>query len=146
MEAIDKNLSYVQAVREGLEGSGFSIGQARPFQEYTPSRYLVTIVGIGILASVFILLDTLFSFPPAIELGLFVLGIIAYAVLLSTGYATFARQMAAFGGSIVFPILAISTVYSKSIWKSGTGKTLQLRDAILLWMEASGISIVGGSL
>jgi len=146
MEAIDKNLSYVQAVREGLEGSGFSIGQARPFQEYTPSRYLVTIVGIGILASVFILLDTLFSFPPAIELGLFVLGIIAYAVLLSTGYATFARQMAAFGGSIVFPILAISTVYSKSIWKSGTGKTLQLRDAILLWMEASGISIVGGLL
>ena len=83
--AIDKNLSYIQAIREGLEDSGVSIGQARSSKEYTPSRYLIMIVGIGILASAFILLDTLFSFQPVIELGLFGLGIILYSVLLSTG-------------------------------------------------------------
>jgi hypothetical protein len=146
MEAIDKNLSYIQAIREGLEASGFSIGQAQPFRQYMPGRYLIVVVGIGILAAAFILLDTLFSFPPAIELGLFALGIIVYAVLLSTGRATLARQLAAFGAAIVFPMLAVSGLYAKSLWKSHTDKAAPLKDAILLWLEASGISIVGGLL
>lgn len=144
--AIDKNLSYIQAIREGLEESGFSIGQARSSKEYTPSRYLIVIVGIGILASAFILLDTLFSFPPVIELGLFGLGIILYSVLLSTGYAILVRQLAALGGAIVFPMLAVSALYSKSLWKGHTAEGVHLKDAILLWLEASAISIVGGLL
>jgi hypothetical protein len=144
--AIDKNLSYVQAIREGLEESGFSIGQARPFKEYTPSRYIMAIVGAGILASSFILLDTLFSLQPVIELGLFGLGIILYSVLLSTGYATIVRQLAALGGAIVFPVLAVGVLYSKSLWKGHTGEGVHLKDAVLLWLESSAISIVGGLL
>ena len=143
---IDKNLSYIQAIREGLEDSGFSVGQARSSKEYTPSRYLVMIVGIGILASAFILFDTLFSFPPVIELGLFGLGTILYSVLLSTGYATLVRQLAALGGALVFPVLAVSALYSKSLWKGHTGEGVHLKDAALLWLEASAISIVGGLL
>ena len=144
--AIDKNLSYIQAIREGLEDSGFSIGQARSSKEYTPSRYLIMIVGIGILASAFILLDTLFSFQPVIELGLYGLGIILYSDLLSTGNATLVRQLAALGGAIVFPMLAVSGLYSKSLWKGHTGEGVHLKDAVLLWLEASAISIVGGLL
>ncbi len=145
-EAIDKNLSYIQAIGEGLEASGFSIGQARPFRQYTPGRYLIALVGIGILGFAFILLDTLFSFPPAIELGLFAIGVILYVVLLSTGQATFARQLAALGGAIVFPVLTVSGLYAKSLWRSYSGESVQLKDAILLWLKASGVSIVGGLL
>lgn len=144
--AIDKNISYIQAICEGLEGSGYSVGQAQPFREYTPSKYLIAVVGIGILASAFILLDTLLSIPPVIELGVFLLGIMAYVALLATGYATFARQLAAFGGAIVFPVLSVSSLYSKSLSARHTGKNRNVKDAILLWLEASGISVVGGLL
>lgn len=146
VDGIDINLNYIQAIRDELEASGFSIGEARPFKQYTPSRYLVIVVGLGILASAFILIDALFSLSPVLELGMFVLGIVAYAALLSTGLETLARQLVAFGGAIVFPILAVSALYSKSLWKAHTDKTLQLKDAILLWLEASGISVIGGLL
>ncbi len=144
--AIDKNLGYVQAIRDELEKSGFSVGQARPSQDYTPGRFFIAIVGIGILAAAFMLLDTLFSVPPVVELGLFGLGIIFYSALLSTGYATLMRQLVALGGAIVFPILAVSALYSKSLWKGHTGEGAHLKDAVLLWLEASAISIVGGLL
>ena len=145
-EIVGKNLDYIQAIKDGLLSSGFSIGQAKPIPRHIPGKYLVAMTGIGILAAAFILLDTLFSLPPVIELGLFALGSIIYVALLFTGYSTFIRQIAALGGAVVFPVLAVSTLYIKSLLKCGAYRTRQLKDALLLWLEASGISVVGGLL
>lgn len=146
ISAITKNLGYIEAVRGKIEESGFSIGQAQPIKEHTPDKYLLVVVGIGILSSAFILLDRLVTLPPIIELGLFGLGIVLYSVLLSTKYATLIRQLAALGGAIVVPILAVTGLYSKLLWRGRGAEGLCLKDAVLLWLEASAISVVGGFL
>ncbi|MGE5594062.1 MAG: DUF5693 family protein [Betaproteobacteria bacterium] len=144
--AVSENLDYVEAIARGMTESGFRLGEARPFEWYSPSKALLVVVAAGILAGGFMLLDMIAFVPPIAELGMFVLGLLAYAGLISTGFATFFRQLAALGSAIVFPALAVGLILARARrgrgarWGDGTG----LRDACLLWLEASGVSIVGG--
>lgn len=148
--AVSQNLDYVGAIARGMTESGFTLGEARPFEWYSPSRPLLVIVAAGILAGGFMLLDMIAFIPPIAELGMFVLGLLVYAGLISTGFATFFRQVAALGSAIVFPTLAVGLVLARARARrsrsprlgDGTG----LRDACLLWLEASGVSVVGGLL
>ena len=148
LAAVNRNLDYIEAIARGMTASGFTLGEARPFRQYSPGRVLLVVVAAGILAGGFMLLDMMASVPPIAELGMFVLGLLAYAGLISTRFATLFRQLAALGAAIVFPALAVGLTLARSrrargaSWGDGAG----LHDAYLLWLEASAVSVLGGLL
>lgn len=146
ISAINRNLDYVEAIADGLTSSGFTVGQAEPLRPYVPHKFLLVVVAAGIMAGAFILLDRMAQVPPMLELGLFALGLVAYAGSLFTGLSTLSREAAALGAAIVFPALAVDLIMARS-WRSkslawGTG----LSGAGRLWLEASGVSVIGGFL
>ncbi|MDI7247654.1 MAG: DUF5693 family protein [Bacillota bacterium] len=148
LAAVNRNLDYIEAIARGMSAAGFAVSGAQPLAPYSPSQVLLIVVAAGILAGAFMLLDMAASVPPIAELGLFALGLVAYAGLITTRFGTLFRQLAALGAAIVFPALAIGfvVVWSRRVrgtsWGSGAG----LRDALLLWLGGSGVSLLGGLL
>lgn len=152
--AIDYNIEYVRTVASALASSGFALGPARPVPPYGPDqsadvRAAIALVGAGILAGAFVLLDRLAALASALKLGLFGLGVVAYAALvslpMSAGIATLVRQAAALGAALVFPVLAVDLVLVQTRRAPlGTGRRARLLRACWLWLEASGISVLGG--
>ncbi len=148
--AINRNLDYIEAIARGMTSAGFAMGEAQPFRQYSPSLALLVAVGAGILAGAFMLLDMIAVVPPVAELGLFALGLLAYAGLASTRFATLIREAAALGAAVVFPALALGLVVARSrrarAGAAAPGSGAGLLDACLLWLEASGVSVLGGML
>ncbi|MGE5587902.1 MAG: DUF5693 family protein [Clostridia bacterium] len=148
LAAVNLNLDYIEAIARGMTSSGFTLGEARPFEWYSPARILLVVVAAGILAGGFMLLDMVVSVPPIAELGMFVLGLLAYGGLITTRFATLFRQLAALGAAIVFPALAVGVILTRprrarvARWGDGA----RLHDACLMWLEASAVSVLGGLL
>lgn len=146
ISAINHNLDYIEAIADGLAASGFTLGQAEPLKPYAPHEFYLVVMAAGIMAGAFILLDKVVQVPPVLELGLFALGLIAYTASLFTRLSALSREAAALGAAIVFPALAVDLIMARS-WRSkslasGTG----LSGGGCLWLEASGISVIGGFL
>ncbi|MCR4402075.1 MAG: DUF5693 family protein [Firmicutes bacterium] len=148
LAAVNHNLEYIEAIARGISASGFTLGEASPFEWYSPARVLLVLVAAGILAGGFMLLDMVAYVPPVVELGLFVLGLIAYGGFVATRFATIFRQLAALGAAIVFPALAVGIILTRSrrARSARWGEGAWLRDAYVLWLEASAVSVLGGML
>ncbi|HHV61484.1 MAG TPA: hypothetical protein GXX51_02445 [Firmicutes bacterium] len=151
---IHKNLDYLSRLRSALVAAGFRPGVARPMGTYSPGVRTFLVLGAGILAGGLLLLERLGCttyVKPVFEVVLLALGLLSYGLLGGAGRFTLARQAFALGAAVVFPGLAIIRVLNPGPagagynMSAGEGSGLVGR-ALVLWLEATGVSVAGGLL
>lgn len=103
-DCLAQNLAYVGALKKDLEQKGLSVGPAQPFAPLAPPRFLLFLIGLGVLAGGLELLRqmglTRFYLPIGLAAGA------AFAGLTAAAPQTGAKS-AALAAAVIFPALAV---------------------------------------
>lgn len=141
------NLEYVANVRDGLLGSGFTIGKAGVFQPYFPSPFLLVAITIGAVAAGVLFLTLVRPFSPRFQYALLVLISLIFALPLLKGSGNVVRQAVALCSAVIFPVLAMTWQIDR--WRSmsiqGQGSFMRImKDGIGGLVITVMLSMVGG--
>lgn len=133
-------VSFVEALKDGLQRAGFTIGQPMPFAELNVSVPVRVLCGVGAVSAFFLLLYLLIPVSATWAWRLFIAGVVVdVAFLVAVPGA--GRKYLAFKSALVFPTLAVLAAYAKARSARWGGGRAAL--GALFWM--SGISLVGAA-
>lgn len=114
-DVLQYNLNYINKLKNGLEDNGLNVAKAETFPYFKNSFLFLVIVGAGIIISGLYLLEKLIGINLKkyfwILLGT---GIILNIILLLLNKEILLRQILALGSAIVFPTLAVITIFNKN--------------------------------
>ncbi len=99
------NLQLIQETREKLEAEGLQLGEASVLQPLEISRFVLFVIGLGVIAGVMLL--ALMIGWTRIAIGCGILGLIAWTGLLVVDMVGPARKIMAFIAVVVFPTLSV---------------------------------------
>ncbi|MCL5035774.1 MAG: DUF5693 family protein [Chloroflexi bacterium] len=136
-EPIEKvNADFLEGLSSGLKNAGFSIGGAKPFSDFGPPLWMLTLVVLGISAGFALYLN---EFIPDDKPGILVLCALAlpaaFGLLYATGHVNGAVKVFALISGIIFSSLGL-VVFRK--------KLLSFKDEKFLNLTGQGILILLG--
>ncbi|HHY45709.1 MAG TPA: hypothetical protein GX506_00215 [Firmicutes bacterium] len=104
-DPIRGNIDYVRSLASALEREGFTLGKARPYQDFDVATTILAVIAAGALAGGILLLVELYTISPCTAVALFIAGLLAFTGLSAAGARVFARQLVALGAAVVYPSL-----------------------------------------
>ena len=104
----ETHVAYVSGVKQGLTAFDVPTGPAATFVPFMPSPFLLLLITIGTVAAGVLLVSVAVPFPRRMQYGVLGALSLALGVPLFFGQATLARQITAFGSSVLFPVLAMT--------------------------------------
>lgn len=130
-----QNIALFKDLTQRLEARGLDLGPVTPLPAHTPSRALVLLAGLGVVAGGVLLWERLFPGP----LGPFLLGLAAVVwIALAWAGGTGILKLTALAGVIIFPTLAVVSQVSPQ--RAGVGL------AAALVVKTTAISLIGAAL
>lgn len=144
----ETHVAYVSGVKQGLSEFDVPTGPATTFPPYRPHPGLLLLVTAGTVAAGVLLVSVVIPVPRRLQYGLFALLTISLGLPLLLGKATLARQITAFGSSVLFPVLAMTWQldrWRKTAPRDGkAGLGLILRDGLVGISRTFLLSLIGG--
>jgi hypothetical protein len=143
----ETHVAYVRGVKDGLSSFNVPTGPATTFPPYSPSPILLLVITIGTVAAGVLLLSVAIPFPRRLQYGMLAVLSLGLGAPLFFGAATLARQMTAFGSSVIFPVLAMT--WQLDCWRAkaprgGAALWRILRDGITGLARTFSLAMVGG--
>ena len=134
------NEAFIQAVVDGLEEDGFTIGAAGPFAQADPGLAPTLVVVVGVAAGCVMLLNFIWSLTFPISAGLVAVGAAGFAALSAFGHAGLAKQAAALAAAIAFPSLTAFVLLAPF-----PGRRFGwIRISVIKFLAATAFSLAGG--
>ena len=143
----ETHVAYVSGVKQGLSDFGVPTGPATTFPPYRPNPALLLLVTAGTVAAGVLLISVVIPVPLRWQYGLLAVLSLVLSAPLFLGSATLARQVTAFGSSILFPVLAMTwqlDCWRNSAPRSGAGLGLILRDGLVGLVRTFLLALIGG--
>jgi hypothetical protein len=135
-DVLQMNLDLAEKTRDTLAAEGLQVGDAAVLPPLAVSRWLLFVMGLGVIAGGMLLTHTMGWGRAAPYLGL--LALLLWVALLVAGQVSPGRKLMAFAAVVIFPTLSLALHVKRS--GSSPGK------AVALLLRTSLYSLVGALL
>ena len=143
----ETHVAYVSGIKQGLTDFGVPTGPATTFPPYSPDKMLLFLITLGTVAAGVLLLSISIPVPKRVQYAMLTVFTLGFGAPLFFGTATLARQITAFGSSILFPVLAMT--WQMDCWRNtaprgGASIGRILRDGLVGLVRTFLLALVGG--
>lgn len=143
----ETHVAYVSGIKQGLTDFGVPTGPATTFPSYSPDKLLLLLITLGTVAAGVLLLSIVIPVPRRVQYGMLAIFTLGLGAPLFFGPATLARQISAFGSSILFPVLAMTwqmDCWRNSAPRGGASLGRILHDGLVGLVRTFLLALVGG--
>ncbi|MHB1001107.1 MAG: DUF5693 family protein [Armatimonadota bacterium] len=141
---LEDALSFIQKTRSSIEGAGYMMGTAQPFEPVSRPIWALGLIVLSIAAGAVMLLNSAMTLSPAVKYGLLIAGAVAVmAILILMGEKGI--QMAALLSALIFPTLGVAAL-AGPYFNTSVGEKAPMRKAALIFIGASAFTLCGAML
>lgn len=136
---IDTNAAYIKDIKDRLELSGFSAGEAKSVPALKTSSFSLMLLSLGLAAALCMTAGYFINMRPWQIISLLAASAILFLMFQAAGDIGLLRKLCALSAAVIFPVLSIASVFDI---KKGPG-TVTLSRAISMVMTTFFITVIG---
>jgi len=127
-DVLQMNLDLAEKTRDTLAAEGLQVGDAAVLPPLAVSRWLLFVMGLGVIAGEMLLTHTMGWGRAAPYLGL--LALLLWVALLAAGQVSPGRKLMAFAAVVIFPTLSLALHVKRGGSSPGRAVALLLRTSL----------------
>lgn len=137
---IEANSSYLKAIKDRIELSGFLAGETQSLPPLRTSPISILLISLGLAAAFCILLRHFMKLPEWPQVALLIASAAVFAIFNAAGEMILFRKLCALAAALIFPVLSIAAVFDL---KNEKAPFATLSKAISMVMSSFFIVVIG---
>lgn len=143
LNIIDTNLAYIKGLKSELTSKGFQIGNAEPFPNFYPPKFLVYLITLAVGSAILLLLKDIIGLKILHKIIIILVPTFFYLLLDIAGKSHMAGNLIALSIGCLFPMLAYKTSQKYFIKNDNQKLPVYIKNAVLATLTTTFITLLG---